>query len=637
MTSRNWTKSEVQEIIDCEVTDDRWSTWSGILQGREINHAFFSALKEQCDQERQLRDANQQLSDKDQQLSDTKQQLSDTKQQLRDTKQQLRDKDRILSDRSLKKVKSSFPHMRDTTLSLPHYPKNHKAAELTSATLEAKEGFHYLSTLWDQPFIVQSGQLNCENEAQQNAVQLLNAVLKGMQVDNLIEIAQNRTLAGAECDILLFYTPNKLPFAAIEVKKPGNSPQGRSLVWSGDPAQGGNRVAGETYDELKAIQLFGFASVTGMITTFNHWRIVGLLGQETTEGAAMTHKLDIQAILEKFKNMSKSPICDTTNAAHSPPLEKSIDVPAKEDPNRENERKMWACEIVPPLNTESQGDDIRASVEQAGEAIVKEAVLFVAKAISDLVELFQRDSGASLDSPMIRLREKMPCRTLTNRQKGDDKDKEDVFAFGSIKLNQLNLDSFCETECIHVIHHLGMGDFGSVCLAVSSTGGSCCAIKFFHDRGEREEYATAELANWGKIYGCDELLPKPYTLRAAEGSCLVMPYLHPITTPQQRQEFLKDGTIRDLLRRFAKSGYIHTDIKWRHFRLLKIPSTSSRWCGTTHRQEKIYLIDLGMQTLAKHDNDEKKITEWIDGSIKDLETKNTLEPETKTPYKGTHC
>ena len=51
---------------------------------------------------------------------------------------------------------------------------------------------------------------------------------------NIIEISHNKTLAGIECDLLLSYEKNRLPFAVIELvklKKPGNSWESLDLIW----------------------------------------------------------------------------------------------------------------------------------------------------------------------------------------------------------------------------------------------------------------------------------------------------------------------------------------------------------------------------------------------------------------------
>ena len=89
-------------------------------------------------------------------------------------------------------------------------------------------------------------------------------------------------LAGAECDLLLVYRPNRLPSATIEVKKPSNSKEGRKLIYEGIDDEG-NRVAGEVHDEMTAVRLFGFRMVTGMIATGNQFRIVGLHADDNSD------------------------------------------------------------------------------------------------------------------------------------------------------------------------------------------------------------------------------------------------------------------------------------------------------------------------------------------------------------------
>jgi hypothetical protein len=76
-----------------------------------------------------------------------------------------------------------------------------------------------------------------------------------------------------------------LPFAVIEVKKPCNTNQQRENVWIGKQ-EGSNVVAGQVFDAMSVIQLHGFPRVCGMISTANHWRLVGKLTHDEQKNLA---------------------------------------------------------------------------------------------------------------------------------------------------------------------------------------------------------------------------------------------------------------------------------------------------------------------------------------------------------------
>jgi hypothetical protein len=119
--------------------------------------------------------------------------------------------------------------------------------------------------------------INCDSEsdAQSNVKAIVQSVLRGLGLDSVVELVGNRTLAGVECDILLLYKPNRLPFATVEVKKPGNTLESLRMTFAGEgKGQRRNLVAGQVLDECNAIKLFGYNQVFGLITTGNMWRMV---------------------------------------------------------------------------------------------------------------------------------------------------------------------------------------------------------------------------------------------------------------------------------------------------------------------------------------------------------------------------
>ena len=579
--------------------------------------------------------------------SNQKQQIIDQKQQIIDQKQQTLDQK--LDQRSLKRLKLNGYHvLMDSTLSDPHFPLSHESAEIVSAGCDTMQLDQKFPGLWDAPYVQDERKCDHEIDAQFQVLNLITSVLKGMRLDHQIEVCQNRTLAGVKCDLLLVYKPGRLPFAVIEVKKPGNSELGRRLVWQGNPQKGGNRVAGEVYDQLKAIQLFGFSSVTGMITTFIQWRVVGLLDELDKEAQSEENfSVDCSLALETFQDFLKSQKKRATDArqGHSP-LEKKIDF-ARIKENRKNscsdKRRIWGGDIVPSFGPEISYEDFAPVVEKSGETIVAQVIFFVVHAVSNLQKLLQREPTVALSSNIVPINESMPCRILSNPQYKAEKSrsKTNGFAFGTVRLKQLNLNAFCDEnscKCLHVIRHLGVGQFGNVCLAVSKEGAHCCAVKFYHNPEWRKRLASEEKKNWDDLYGNEKNLPETYIFDTGGGECLIMPYLHPIGSERHRKQLIADGSIAKLLRKIANRGYLHNDINWRHFRLFKTTShrPSAKCTSHVEDQEEVYLIDLGEGSLERLEatDENKKVELWIKSSIDKLKLAIKEEGAHTTPTKA---
>ena len=522
----------------------------------------------------------------------------------------------VMDERSLKRIRDGdFPALTDATSSTPYFPINHTRATMKKAQHERFPIEEVFPDFWRAPFVRESKICDSEITAEHAVVELLQAVLKGMKIEDRVDIVEMRNLAGTECDVLLVYKENRLPFAVIEVKKPGKSKEDRNIIWEGIAEKGGNRVAGEIFDEMKAVQLFGFSSVTGMITTFNQSKVVGLINDAIMEQKNGVYAFSNSSIREKFEGFAhRLPSMDKSRSHSHSPNEKTF----KGSRSKTRiERQMWACDVVPVLDQDLDEIQRKHAIKKYGEDIANEFAFFVVHAISNLQDyLLQKHSTSSVD---IRLNERIPCRNLKKGEK--------VFSFGTMKLTKVNLDAFCKADNLHVIHHLGIGGSGNVCLAVSDKGESACAVKFYHETFRQKELAQEELENWRHVYGNDNDIGNPYIIHTANGECLVMPYLHPIP-PESRAKML-NGTIQEVLRLFAKSGFFHRDIKWRHFRI-KIMEKGKRdppllFCGKPGDKlsGKVYLVDLGEGSLVKS---KKSTEEWINECIETLKGCLLTEP-----------
>jgi len=194
-----------------------------------------------------------------------------------------------------------------------------------------------------------------------------------------------------------------------------------------------------------------------------------------------------------------------------------------------------------------------------------------------------------------------------------------VFSFGTVKLSTLELDKFLPREenplVVYVIHPLGNGDFGDCCLGVGNNGASCCAIKFFHHLSSYSstKQAEDERMNWNKVYGDIEEIPKCFTWKiAGQEACLVMPYLQPVPA-NERLSLLDDGTIRQTLKQFAKSGFTHSDVKWRHF----------GWFG-----KQLFMSDLSSIEKSSTGGD---VSSWLEACLASLEKSSGTSRQNITP------
>ena len=547
----------------------------------------------------------------------------------------LKMKDTELRKMQLVSVKDEFPVLSDTTISKPYFPKNHKHADVTLRDVNVDEincidemflGF------WNAPFIQEARACDCEIEAQHLDVELIRSVLKGMKVDHLVEVVQNRTIAGAECDILLCYKPIRLPFAPVEIKKPGTCANERKIVFEGkkeEKTKNGklvNRVAGEVFDQMKSVELFGYPTVAGMISTGNQRKLVGLIKSGNDEGHT---PIGLKPALEKFQQF----LNDQNSKLHTlPDSDANGDADVKYDSPEGKEvvldannsleevrRNIWGSDCIPSDNEKLGARDFEEVVKKSGEKIVAVLVLFIARSCSILHDYLLENPDIA--SGKVTVKQKMPCRVLGGKITGEANDKQEgVFNFGTTHLKKLDLDKFClEEDVVMVIRHLGMGAYGNVCLGISCQGGRTCAVKFYHNKTKRKQFAEAEKTNWDAIYGDDQRIPKPFIREAAEGVCLIMPYLYAIKN-KDRQKHLTDGSLVSALRSFAKSGFVHNDIKWRHIRCLSVKNKKGFLKRAPKAEDIILLVDLGDESLEKlsESNNEEYVEDWIKTSIATL-------------------
>jgi hypothetical protein len=557
---------------------------------------------------------DQVIAKKDQVIAKKDQVIAKKDQVIANMKEESEEKDKVIEKRSLSSIKHDFPALKDRTLSGPHVPHNHKHAQVHELDIDGNFGRSATSwcneNFWKAASVDYAESCDCEASAQRLVVNLLQSMLVGLGLNDFVGLVEHRTLAEMECDILLVYKTNMLPFAVIEVKKPCNSNEQRKSVWFGLP-NGSNLVAGQVFDNMSAIQLYGFPRVCGMISTWNHWRLVGKFADDEKDlakavtnvrkrlGQGTNSEKRLEEIKRRFISQNETKKRPRRGIDNDSPDRPKLEFECDKKNNGANwidgqRRDIWASKIVPSFDFSTE-DEVLKEVQESGEPINWLGTLFIVNSCENLLDFLQ-DGKYSTSSPTSTIRSPRPCRVLT--------DNEQVFAFSTINLDKINFNKFNPNlKRLHVIHHLGRGDSGNCCLAVSETGSSCCAVKFFHPSASRPDDIADECGNWNTVYSKLKDFPNCRVVKTGNGWCLVMPYLHPIPKGD-RWQYIENGQIETALKQFCESGFLHPEIMWRHIGL---------W-----QKNQVVLLDLG--TLEKQ-SDKVKQDDWCKKSIEELRQK----------------
>jgi hypothetical protein len=179
----------------------------------------------------------------------------------------------ILKERSLRVLKTDPFVFVDQTASEPRCAfKTHNKSKLES-TVVALEAFP--DEVWDAPYIraVEKKEVTVDSEVMivARVVEIMQALIVGLGLKDLVDVATKRVLAGVELDIVLLFGSERIPFATIEVKECDNIFKGEHDFSRKLPNAG--YTTGQHLDQLNAIGLFGFQPVFGMITNGNKWML----------------------------------------------------------------------------------------------------------------------------------------------------------------------------------------------------------------------------------------------------------------------------------------------------------------------------------------------------------------------------
>ena len=507
-----------------------------------------------------------------------------------------------MKERSLQSLKDSVAPLQNLTDSEPHVKQlRHNPAAIKRVDYDFDDDIH---VPYDAPYTAQDGSIDSETDVQAFVLRILESLARCYSTK--ISFSQNRRITGIECDILLLYGKNRIPFSAVEIKKNGGPIFVQAIFEDGESVDEKlkGKVQGENLAQLQQIQLFGFDKVFGLISDGNHSMITctGAFGKTTdlpttSPDATPNNKHSAHTMEEHGVHLSPD---NAVTFVKGGSIVAAIS------------KKIGSRLSTPSLYCSGYSSVIHENGSVNWEPTIKLLAHFLMLALNSV------DPHQFCHE--IPINKKLPARIIHLSKESS------VFAHTTIEfdskpdLGKCLLSSSAISKIL-LFKHLGMGANGDCCLATTQTKKkSFCAVKFFADRKSALDCAKEECSFWTLIY--DELpkarvvkLPPTDDVTGNKDVCLCMPYLIPIDA-KERSEALGNGSIKKCLQDFARKGYHHMEVLWRHLGVFGSRS-----------ERKVYLCDLGnlKKRGARSDKEWEEETEtWVEACLSSL---------TKTAYK----
>jgi hypothetical protein len=537
------------------------------------------------------------------------QEMSAFEQEMSALKAKLLASEETVKGRSLNVLKTTNNFVFvDRTASAPHCAsKTHMKSKLESKVVALQA---LPDSVWNAPYTppAEKTEVTVDSEAMVVArvVEIIQALITGLGSAELVHVATNRIVAGVELDIVLLFGSQRIPFAAIEVKKSGIAKYNTDIIFKGEDSSsldlsGLGYTTGQHLDQLNAIGLFGFQSVFGMITNGNKWMLTSTTEFTASQVSNSDRDLSQEWNLESVFRTKESSSADISPEQNI--LSLLTETPCVPIASAVTEGELAEGKAAEEIAVERDGDADGRILYASQVVGLKEANVEDQQGWESVLQLIAKflrlasDSYNKIDPRRIGKSIKSSCRVLDlcNSQRCSFEKK--TFEHDVVPGEYLSSD-----RLIYLVASIGRGSHGDCCLGLSADGKKYCAVKFFLKiEGEREgdtpiARARSELKSWENVYG--KVLPK---CRVGElpndGGYLCMPYLQPIPMNQRSK---REGEVKEALIRFAKTlKYKHNDVRWRHF---------GSWEG------KLYMCDLG--NIEKVEDDEgKDIDEWVAASM----------------------
>ena len=567
-------------------------------------------------------------------------------------KQEIAEKDKTIAERSLRRVKTRGFIYVDRTDSKPHCAsKTHKKSMLRESKIEVTE---FPDKVWDAAYMSSTEEkefsVDSETMVVEQAVRILQALIVGFELTELVHVSTNRVVAGVELDIVLLFGSQRIPFGAIEVKKSGKEGFDDNIIFQGEDKTGAERLkqagvtTGQHLDQLNAISLFGFQAVYGMITNGNKWMITSAT-EFTKEGP--DRDWDLDKVLrtkepepndispeQNFLFLAESPVVLIPISAAPPVSEEECS--QKTEESIEEESSVEEDMMEEESSVKSELDAVESELDSPsadGRVLYASQVVAISKDaegqvswenVVQLIAEFLRLACVSFSkiTPKTVGNSLESCRVLDITRPSRCSFMKKTFSKGVGPGEYLFHGSTC--KLIYLVASIGRGQHADCCLGLSGDGTSCCAVKFFLKQKENKrspiKLARKELVKWKSVYGKD--LPACRVGKLPNsGGYLCMPYLKPISIDQREEQ---TGEVKKALKRFAESGYKHNDIKWHHF----------GWWNNV-----LYMCDLGdienMQQDKKDGGEDEWIEKWVNMAMDILEGRRVATEDTPSKASST--
>jgi hypothetical protein len=425
------------------------------------------------------------------------------------------------------------------------------------------------------------GRINSETHVNTLSIDTIVSVLNGLGLNDDFICQYEMNIGGVRADGSIARYDNLIPCGSIEGKKPS---RGRDGMIFGFEGCGPLQVAGQVSEQLNMIRLGSVTNTFGLVTTFSKWMLVSTGELPVID---VIKELVSETSARRGKNVSAetgTPARVEEEATSTEVSPESFFLTAEREPSSEKIQDIENSPIytsqVFEFNKENGRDTIKMIVA---------AVVLMWKSSTELrPKLINKPNIESV----VRLI--------------DFEKSQMAFQIRSFTTCMEYNDYACAAGKVHLIFPLGGGQKGSCCLA-RTVRGKTCAIKFFHTeswdetQGTPTQVAKIEAQNWWKINHQKAIVKN--VPGHTERPCLIMPFLQPIPKVE-RKECLQN--LGPALERFARSGFIHVDLKWRHI---------GRFQGN------IMFCDLGQDGLEELEgNEERKsrVESWIAEVLDDL-------------------
>ena len=522
----------------------------------------------------------------------------------------------MVRERSLLALLKDKRPFRNMTASSPHVQDlKHPIAELVRVTYDYDDD---IEIPWNAPYTQRQTPIIQSETDIQSAVHAILTSISSKMWKGKVLIHQNRRVMGTECDHLLTYGPNSIPYSACEIKKKGGEDFVSAIFEDGDEVHEKlkGKVQGEHFVQLATIRLFGQKKVFGLISDGNHSMITctsEFTKDDLHETATQQYRTNAAPTPNKRPRPSPSLEGDEKYISPDNKIEFDDGAQFSQEADTDETRKLYCSHYTDVIKEGGNGDDADWN------RTVKMFTHFLCLGFNSVdPHLFTRK---------IKLNETLPARGMKISHEGNDLVyKSEQFAHTSIRFDKQPNVHRCllsnnAVNTVKLLKHLGLGVNGDCCLGTTIRGESFCAVKFFADRNNAYENAKKEQSAWNTIYDCE--LPKVLLVKLPPveantqtwDACICMPYLVPVDSTADRQAALDSGMIEDRLKAFAVKNYHHNEAGvWRHW---------GEFCiGQNEEKYSPFLCDLGNLTkradTTTDDEWEESTATWITKCLEQL-------------------